>query len=990
MRSRDRLRRVLSGAVLAVLAAGAVVTRADVAPAPAWRLGGGASVALVHANTVYLGGAFTRLFAPSSSEDQFYDLLTGQPRPQCARSTHAARSLGGMPDGRGGLLVVMQAGNTYADADGPFAPPAGTTIVRVAADCRWDRAFAAPSIDPGAPEDLSIGLPVVVGAFVLASNSVVDPNNFLRAQVASFDAATGARVSFQFYQGVAEIGFFGGGPQTAVARVRDSQSAVYTLGAVTPSTLALTRSQTTLADEGLGSRTWVRATTLYRSRPAPANTLEAYDIASLAPRGGWTSPEVPALTDVEVVGARLFLTGGTVNGQLVAQPAALAADTGALDATWTPPALTRRTPEPSGTVYVPTLTALATDGQRLYFSGDFERVGATDRDGVAALVVSTATLDPWDPAPRLVSPLEYTDGGLLMTRPTGTNRVTRRYLAAIDRATGVATPWDPNDAARVLMHTASPVSSMATDGVFLYFASATTGEVLRAELGSADVDQNWRVVVSRPGGLPGTLRTMVHHAGVLYLGGDFESIAGTAIAPTARHALAAVGTDGALRGWAPVLEGPPGVTLIRALLPLGATVFLAGDFTTVNNQFRLGFGAVEAVTAGLVQPELFVLGDTRIHGLATDGERVFVAGESFGAPLVGSVSIPGSDLLPFGPTGGVVPSSAAFVGGRLYAGLEYDTESRAPTARTTAWSKVVADAQGLVHLVESGGTVEYFAALPGNPPGAPVLASSVNGNRVTLSWTPDPSAGSPSSYTVLAGSAPGAANLGVLPVGSARSFSVDVANGRYYATVVARNAFGPGPPSNEVVVQVGPPPCTLPPDTPGPLSYTRAGFGVTVSWGASATASSYLLEAGASTGATNVGTFPLGPGTSVSVSAPAGVYFVRLRAANACGVSAPSNEVVVAVDGAVPLPAAPTGLAALVSGNAVGLSWTPPTSGGTPLGYQLEAGYSPGAANAAVVTTGVPGLFAPGVPAAIYYVRVRAYNAAGLGPATSEVIVTVP
>ena len=127
-----------------------------------------------------------------------------------------------------------------------------------------------------------------------------------------------------------------------------------------------------------------------------------------------------------------------------------------------------------------------------------------------------------------------------------------------------------------------------------------------------------------------------------------------------------------------------------------------------------------------------------------------------------------------------------------------------------------------------------------------------------------------------------------------------------------------------------------------------------------------------------------------TVGAPLGTYYVRVRAASACGVSPPSNEIVVTVNGVVPLPDAPTGFVASVVGNVVTLSWTPPVSGGTPAGYRLEAGYAPGAANAAVAPTTAPGLRASGVPSATYYVRVRAFNAAGLGPATPEVVVTVP
>ena len=89
----------------------------------------------------------------------------------------------------------------------------------------------------------------------------------------------------------------------------------------------------------------------------------------------------------------------------------------------------------------------------------------------------------------------YTTGGLLTTRPSGANRVTRRYLAAIDRATGLARPWNPNDSRRVLLHNATAVSAVAVEGGYVDFASATTGEVLRADRVTADVDQDWRLEV---------------------------------------------------------------------------------------------------------------------------------------------------------------------------------------------------------------------------------------------------------------------------------------------------------------------------------------------------------------------------------------------------------------------------------------------------------------------------------------------------------------
>lgn len=983
-----RLAAVALAALAVALSWGAVRVRADVSAAPVWRLSGGITTAHLAGNIIYVGGPFTQLYTPSSTEEQFYDLVTGQVLTQCARSTTSI-PLTGQPDGRGGLLVTVHDGDAFADGAGAFAPPLDTAIVRVGDDCLWDRQFAAPGIDPQNPGDLTIGLPVRVGNVVFASNAVVGPLFFLRAQVAAYDAATGARIAYQFWDNLSEIGFLGASPTRGIVRVRGSNAGAYTLGAIAldgNQQITLTQSLAFLADEASGVRSWVRDQTLFRLRPSPVNSLEAYDLATLGPKSGWTAPVVPGLVDMEVAGARVFLATASVNGTAVAQPAAVALASGALDTSWSPAALTRRVPDPGGTPYVPALTQLATDGVRLYVSGDFELAAGVLRPGVAALSPVNGTLETWDPSPFVVVPLEYTKTGLLMSRPTATNLVTRRYLAAVDRATGLATAWDPNDAARVLLHQPTPVSAIVADATHVYFASATTGEVRRADRVTADVDQNWRLVVSRGSNQAGTVKAMLIVGGTLYLGGEFTSISGTTIPATPRLALAAVGSDGALRPWAPALDNLNPVTLFRDMVAVGSTIYLGGEFTTVNGQYRPGFAAVDAVSGALTQPEMFVLGDTSLYGVATDGAQTFVAGVSFGAPLVGATSIPDTQLTRFGPTGGSVPTSAAFTAGRLYAGQEYDVDAAAPTTRSTEWGRVVADAQGLANIAVTTGDFEYYQALPGNPPAPPVLTAVATGNRLDISWTPAATGGTPSSYTLFAGSGPGLTDIGAAAFRGTTSFSTAAPNGIYYLTVVARNADGQSAPSNEVAVQAG---CFVAPPAPGPLTFTTAGSGVSFAWGAAATAAGYLAEAGQAPGSANLGTAALGNRTTLSVAAPLGVYYVRVRAVNACGVSPASNEVAVTLDGTVVVPNPPSGLTAGASGNVVTLRWTPPTSGGTPADYVVEGGTSPGGVVATAVTA-VPSLVVPGAPSGTYYLRVRARNAAGQSAPTGDVMVTVP
>ncbi len=90
----------------------------------------------------------------------------------------------------------------------------------------------------------------------------------------------------------------------------------------------------------------------------------------------------------------------------------------------------------------------------------------------------------------------------------------------------------------------------------------------------------------------------------------------------------------------------------------------------------------------------------------------------------------------------------------------------------------------------------------------------------------------------------------------------------------------------------------------------------------------------------------------------------------------------------VEAPGPPTTVMSAVAGSAVTITWGAPTSGGAPTSYVLEAGSATGLANLAIVNTPLRSLSAV-APPGTYYVRVRARNAAGTGPASNEIVVVV-
>lgn len=125
---------------------------------------------------------------------------------------------------------------------------------------------------------------------------------------------------------------------------------------------------------------------------------------------------------------------------------------------------------------------------------------------------------------------------------------------------------------------------------------------------------------------------------------------------------------------------------------------------------------------------------------------------------------------------------------------------------------------------------------------------------------------------------------------------------------------------------------------------------------------------------------------SRTVSAPLGADDLAAMAAVYPGAGAPPPPPPPPSAGA---PGAPGGVTWSVSGSTVTVSWTAPPTGGTPTGYQVVAGSTPGASNYGAIPVVGTSMSAGSVPQGTYYVRVVATNAAGTSAASSEVAVVV-
>ncbi len=187
-------------------------------------------------------------------------------------------------------------------------------------------------------------------------------------------------------------------------------------------------------------------------------------------------------------------------------------------------------------------------------------------------------------------------------------------------------------------------------------------------------------------------------------------------------------------------------------------------------------------------------------------------------------------------------------------------------------------------------------------PGAPSgLTWSSAGSSLSMTWNPPTTGGEVSAYRIEAGSAPGQANLALLSTGGTSTIysTGPVANGTYYVRVKASNGAGLSLPSNEVALVVG---CTGPPEPPrAPQAWTLSdGSGEAhVAWvpparvrNSSNGHTAYILEIGSAPGRSNLAVLQLGPEQAFMHfrAVHDGTYYVRVKARNACGLSAPSNE----------------------------------------------------------------------------------------------------
>lgn len=406
----------------------------------------------------------------------------------------------------------------------------------------------------------------------------------------------------------------------------------------------------------------------------------------------------------------------------------------------------------------------------------------------------------------------------------------------------------------------------------------------------------------------------------------------------------------------------------------GAPTALGGNFTAILVRDRLSGETSIIETLG---GPIVVLGLPR---LSADGRFVSYARRAPSTPYY-RISIVDRMWRSWNPQASVCPQTAC------------------------AESAVTAVAGNRIAFRSLGTAILLADLTQASPPGAPQNPGfTLDGSQLALSWSPPVTGAKVSSYQVYVDSDSTLYTAHYLQVIDTKTDATHLAlpvpaGGRYYIRIAGLNDFGPGLPSNQIVVETGQVPPAVPAGigAPGALAASVSGLTVTLTWKAATggrVPTDYRIVAGTTAGESDLGTISTG-GAATSFTAPgvpAGMYYARIRAVSDGVVSSDSNEVsfiVLSTPACTSPPAAPTGLSGSVSGSTVSLSWTAPDS---PVSsYVLEAGSGPGFANLANFSTGgVATTFsASDVAAGRYFVRVRARNDCGAGPASNEVAIAV-
>ena len=355
----------------------------------------------------------------------------------------------------------------------------------------------------------------------------------------------------------------------------------------------------------------------------PRNSVAAFDIGTGGLLPGWDHALTGAVLTMDEAGGVLYIGGNFIGFPNLGGVGATTSSA-ALDATTGEPLPWRPNVGVGDNVY-----AVSASGSSLYVGGDIVSVGGVDRRGLAALDQETGRPTAWHPDVRHgnVSSMALTDGGTLYISG-GFREVageSRERIAAVDAATGTLRDWAPDvGGTSAAVHT----FFLTEDAVYIGGTFNSVGTAIQPYL--AAVDRVTGEATPWNPGANGPVTHLLPAGNRVYAAGSFTTIGGAA---RARLAMLDAATGEADEAWNPA---PNQTVLSLALSPSGETLYVGGQFGAIGGQSRNRIAALNAFTgeptqwnpgiAGLTGALNRVDAITPVNGLVYIGGAFNIAG----------------------------------------------------------------------------------------------------------------------------------------------------------------------------------------------------------------------------------------------------------------------------------------------------------------------------------------------------------------------------
>lgn len=328
-----------------------------------------------------------------------------------------------------------------------------------------------------------------------------------------------------------------------------------------------------------------------------------------------------------------------------------------------------------------TVCAMALSGTTLFIGGFFTGVDTTPLHSPLAALDTTATsagnyLISWEPeidnivlGMALSGTTLYVGGQFTAFNSVTLPAQARNHIAAINTTqiagsyTSWLTAWNPNPNGSYIVDIACSGSLVYAAGSFTTIGGQTRGGVAALDAATGAASAVWDPRTSG-GGVVGTCVNPTTKG--VYIGGAFTS----GVNVFNRNFLA--GFDSAtgliLPNWDPNMTG----SIVRAIAVSNGTVYVGGNFTSVNGGARANLAALSA-TDGQALPLTMNVSGGEVFSLALSQTTLY-AGGSFTAPQTRLARFNRSDGVvdaTWHPDPGNIVRALALSGSTLYAGGDF-------------------------------------------------------------------------------------------------------------------------------------------------------------------------------------------------------------------------------------------------------------------------------------------------------------------------------